>query len=353
MTARGWVAWAVMVTALALAITNPVYLALAVLAVVAVGLKAPADPSAGGMRPLLLAGLGIILFSGLIAVVNGTAGSHVLFTVPGPDTPSWLGGLRFGGPVTREGLVAAAGRALSLIAIFGAFAVLTTSTSPSRLLRATPAPLFQAGLVLTIGLSILPSALDDVRRLREAEALRGHVLHWWDLPRLLPAAVLGGLERSVRLAEALEARGFGGGEARRGAFFAGALAAPLLLLSAYLWLAGGAAQQFATLPGIAGAAGLFWWLASAAAANRSSRLFPDTAGRLELVSLLVAGSGLIAVLSIAGEAASALRYDPFAGSALPPLSAAALLAPLLVAWPLPVLAASARRRTTTMIGAGP
>lgn len=338
MTARGWVIWAVMVTALALAVTNPVYLGLMVLGVLAVGLKAPAGPAASGLRPLLLAGLGIVVFAGFVAVVNGTPGSHVLFTVPGPDTPSWLGGMRFGGPVTREGLIAAGGRSLSLITIFGAFAVLTTTLPPSRLLRATPAPLFQAGLVLTIGLSILPATVEDVRRLREAEALRGRVLHWWDLPSMLPAAVLGGLERSVRLAEALEARGFGGGSAGRGAFVAGALAAPLLLLSAYLWLAGGESQLFALVPGLAGAGGLAWWLASAGTANRSSRLFPDSPRAVELTSLLVAGLALGVLLAFPDVTGSALRYDPFADSGLPPLSAAAALVPGLAAWPLAVLA---------------
>lgn len=342
MTTRAWVAWAVTVTVFALTVTNPLYLALAVLGVTAVGSVAPMAPGAEALRPLLLAGLGLVIFSGLVAAVNGTPGTEVLFTVPGPDAPSWLGGLRFGGPVTTEGLIAASTRALALLAIFGAFAILTTSISPSRLLRATPAALFQAGLVLTIGLSILPATIADAQRLREAELLRGRNLRWWHLPTLLPTILLGGLERSVRVAEALEARGFGGGSVSPAAFLAGAAAPPAFLFAAYFWIAGGDSQIFALALGLLGAVGFVWWLLAAGAANRSTRLVSESDRPVELVSIGIATTAIAFALMSHGFGPGDIRYDPFTGSTVPPVTILGAVVTLFIAWPF--LALLARNR---------
>lgn len=338
MSARAWLAWACMVTVISLTVTNPLYQAITVLGVVAVGAVAPAAPGTGALRPFLAAGLGVLAFSAFVSLVNGTPGQHTLFTVPGPEAPTWLGGLRFGGPVTREGLLLAATRGLGLLAIVGAFAVVTTSVSPGRLLRATPAVLAEAGLVVTVGLALLPATMDDLRRLREAERLRGRDVRWWQWPTLVTPAVLGGLERATRLAEAMEARGLGHAPTRPGARLAGALASPLLLVAAYLWVAGGDSRPFAALPALAAAGGLAWWLRAATRSRPTTRLH-DEPGRL---TALVAAS--LAAIAVAGALvlrpqALGLDFNPLTDGLVPPFAAPGAAFALLAAWPFATLVA--------------
>ena len=115
----------------------------------------------------------MMLISVAIAVVNGNFGDHILLTIPGPDFPDWIGGLHLGGPVSAEGLIAALIRGLAILCVFLAFAVFNGAVSPQRVLRTAPAALFHAGLVVTVGLTLLPSSVEDVRRVREIRALRG------------------------------------------------------------------------------------------------------------------------------------------------------------------------------------
>ncbi len=342
-----------MVTAIALTVTNLIYLAVVVLCVIAVGTVAPAAASTGALRPYLLAGAAIVVFSAFIAVMNGTPGQDTLVTVPGPEAPSWLGGLRFGGPLTREGLVAAGTRSLAILAIFGAFAIVTTTVTPGRLLRTTPAALFEAGLVVTVGLALLPATLNDLKRLREAEALRGRRLRWWRLAGLVTPAVLGGLERSIRLVEALEARGFGTPVVPTVAFFAGAASPPLLLLAAYLWISGGNAQLVALVAGAVGATGIAWWLLAAARSHHMTRL-EDEPGRgilaITAVLALVASTFFIAARS---AGAFAFSYDPFLDAAVPPFSLVGAAACLVVMWPFLVLVRNETpAETNRAMGAG-
>ena len=124
----------------------------------------------------------------LVATINGNYGDHILFTIPGPSIPSWLGGLRLGGPVSAEGLAAAAIRGVTIVCIFLAFGVFNGAVSPHRVLRTTPAALFHASLVLTVGLTLLPSSIEDLRRTAN-RTLRGARGGFRDLPALVVPAV--------------------------------------------------------------------------------------------------------------------------------------------------------------------
>ena len=210
MHAAAWGAWVGMVMVLALVTTNPLYLAIILLGVVLVAVLAPRTGTGiTSFRALALFGVSMFAISLVIATINGNYGDHILFTVPGPEVPSWLGGLRLGGPVSAEGLAAAAIRGMAILAILLAFGVFNGAVSPQRVLRSTPAALFQASLVVTVGLTLLPASIEDLRRVREMRALRGASGGLRDLPSLVVPAVIGGLERSMRLAEAMEARGYG------------------------------------------------------------------------------------------------------------------------------------------------
>lgn len=353
MSARAWLAWASMVAVMALTVTNPLYQAITVLGVVIVGAVTPPATASGALRPFLVAGVGVVVFSAFVSLVNGTPGSHVLFTVPGPDAPSWLGGLRFGGPVTREGLLLATSRGLGLLAIVGAFAVVTTAVSPGRLLRATPAALAEAGLVVTVGLALLPATLEDLLRLREAERLRGRDLRWWQWPTLLVPAVLGGLERATRLAEAMETRGLGQVPPGKSGRLGAAAAAPLCLLAAYLWVGGGEARPFAALPAVAAAAGLAWWHRSATRAHKTTRLRDEPGGTTTFT--VAAALGILVVLAaiVVRPVGLDLGYNPLTDGLSPSFAPAGAGFALLAAWPFALLLAAPRRPEIAAAGPTP
>ena len=136
-----WVAWVALVMTVALTTNNPYYLAIVFLSVILVAVLAPKTGTGiAGFRVLLFFGLGLFAISMGIAVINGNFGDHILFTLPGPELPDWLGGLRLGGPVSGEGLVAAAIRGLAILTVLLAFGVFNGAVSPHRVLRTAFVP---------------------------------------------------------------------------------------------------------------------------------------------------------------------------------------------------------------------
>lgn len=337
-----WVSWVALVMAVALTASNPFYLGIVLLSVLLVAALAPRTNAAAvaGFRTLLIGGLALVVLSMAVALVNGSGGGHVLFTIPGPRVPTWLGGLRVGGPVTGEGLVAAAIRGLAILCVALAFGVFNGAVSAHRVLRTAPAALFHAGLVVTIGLTLLPASVDDIRRLREMRALRGAPGGLRYLPALVVPAMVGGLERSMRLAEAMEARGYaaGGPPARLPALI-GALSAPLLLAAAWGWYYYPAFRPLAGLSAIAGVVALAAWLVLAARAQRTTRLRSEP---LTFIDRICVGASLLIALGAVGGQVTGwvdLRYNPFAGLPLPDFTLAGGLMALACAWPaLPLLA---------------
>ncbi len=203
-----WLSWVSLVMVLALVTTNPYYLAILLLCVLLVAALAPWSSTAlGTFRLMLLAGIGIGVFSIGVAAINGASGAHVLFDVPGPQFPEWFGGLRLGGPVTAEALAGASLRALAILCVFLGFAVFNGAVSPVRLLRLAPASLFHASLAVTVGLTLLPSIVSDTRRIREMQMVRG------SRGRSAGRARAGGSGRAWR-AGAIASTGGGDGSAR-------------------------------------------------------------------------------------------------------------------------------------------
>ena len=195
--ARVWLLWALTALVVASSTRNPLYVVLLLLIVALVG-RVDNPPYV----PLRFAAVAIplaALFNGLTAHLGDT----VLFRLP-----DWLPLL--GGPVTLEALVFGAINGLTLTVIFGAFAVFNQVTPVRDLVRLTPRAFHEAGVVLSIALTFIPQTTRSLTRIREAQAVRGHRvrgLRDW-LPIVVPLLV-SGLERSMGLAEAMVARGYG------------------------------------------------------------------------------------------------------------------------------------------------
>ncbi len=333
MHAYAWAAWIVVVMAVALTTTNPYYLAVVLLCILLVAVLAPKTASAvAGFRAIATFGAVLFAISLGIALLNGGYGAHVLFTIPSPQLPDWMGGLHLGGPVAAESLVAATLRGMAILCVFLAFGVFNGAVSPHRILRATPAVLFQAGLVVTVGLTLLPSSIEDVWRIREMRALRGARTGVRNLPALVVPAVIGGLERSMRLAEAMEARGYGATTPLpQAARLAAACSAPLWLGAISVWSFAPGYRWAAALGGIGGVACLAAWAWTASRQRHATHLDNDPVGRLDKAFIGLSLAGVVAAIFAQSWLGSG--YDPFAGLPAPPFKLPGALLSVSCAWP--------------------
>ncbi|MBZ9641267.1 energy-coupling factor transporter transmembrane protein EcfT, partial [Streptomyces sp. PSKA30] len=214
--------------------------------------------------------------------------------------------------------------------------------SPSRLLKSLPGALYETGVAVVVALTFAPNLIADAQRLRAARRLRGRPdrgvrgLLQVGLPVLE-----GALERSVALAAAMDARGYG-----RTAQVPVAVRRTTAALT-LTGLVGVCAGTYGLLTAEGGTYGLPVLLAGLAAAlaglwlggRRSlrTRYRPD---RWDLRAGLVAASGaaVAALLALAAASDPAAMHPgvvPLVAPTLPLWPAAAVLLGLLPAFITP------------------
>jgi energy-coupling factor transport system permease protein len=207
-----WWLWATALAVAASLTTNPLLLA-AIVAVTGyvVAARRPETPWSASYAMFLKLGLlAIAIRVALFALLGGAPGEHVLLRLPVVPLPSWLAGVRLGGPITAEGVLASAYDGMRLGVIFCCIGAANALTSPRRLLKSLPGALYEAGVAVTVALAFAPQAVAAVGRLRAARKLRGRSDRGLRRIRGLAVPVLeGALDRSVDLAAAMDARGFG------------------------------------------------------------------------------------------------------------------------------------------------
>jgi len=349
-----WWLWAVSLAVATTAVTNPVLLLLllGVLAVVVVNRRTDA-PWARAFRYYLGLALTVVAVRvAFLAVFGGdlpTQGVHTLFTVPRLPLPSWATGLRLGGAVTAEGTLGALYAGLRLGCLICCLGAANSLANPKRALRVLPGALYELGVAVVVSLSVAPQLVESVQRVRRARKLRGgptsgfHALRGIAIPVLEDA-----LDRSLRLAAAMDSRGYG----RRGGVSTGSrrLTAALLVagmcglcLGAYGLLDGSVAAP-AGVPALAAGATLCG-LGLALGGRRvvRSQYRPDPWRAAEWGVVLC---GLVPAVVLVGRlathpAALAPSTDPLVWPALPVVPALAILVAGLAAViaPPPVRAA--------------
>ncbi|NJN16441.1 MAG: energy-coupling factor transporter transmembrane protein EcfT [Oscillochloris sp.] len=329
---------------------NPLYLILALLAAWQVFQACRDDsPLARSFGLFLRFGAvicaGYVLFS--VVTVGGARGALVVLELPALRLPDWLGGVVLGGPITVEALAYGLTRGLviwALMAVFGAFNALVDHY---RLLRLSPRSLYHAGLAITIATAFVPSLIRAISEIAAAQRARGHRFGKPSSWLALVAPLLAGsLEKSLQLAEALDARGYG----RTVSTPQSRLAPQLLTLSGLLALAGGLFGWFyygpealwpagGLLVGGVALAGLGMWLMGRAV-SRSSYRRERWRMRDSLVTVAALLSlAVLLVLRVGG--ASDMVYYPFPQLTAPGFDLRAGFAFLLLAAPA-VLRAPAR-----------
>jgi energy-coupling factor transport system permease protein len=199
--AKAWMIWigsAAVVTMLA---RNPLYSLL----ILATGLLTMAVFGRSGREnglPLRRLAVIVLLVSAVYNALFVHAGGTILFVLP--KLPL------IGGPVTLEAVAEGLANGLVLLTLLVVFAALGAIVPMSELTRLMPAAFRDLGLVLLIAVNYVPETRRHLRRIQDAQAIRGHELHGLrDWRPLVVPLLVGGLERAMRLSETMVARGFG------------------------------------------------------------------------------------------------------------------------------------------------
>ncbi|GAA3810923.1 energy-coupling factor transporter transmembrane component T [Streptomyces chiangmaiensis] len=340
-----WWLWSLGLAAAATRTTNPLVLALLVaVSSYVVAARRTQDPWSRSYAAFARLALAVLVIRLVFAVVLGSPipGTHTVLTLPEVPLPHWAQGIRIGGRVTAEGLVFALYDGLKLATLLVCVGAANALANPARLLKALPGALYETGVAVVVALTFAPHLVADVRRLRAARRLRGRPDR--GLRGLLQVGLPvleGALERSVALAAAMDARGFG-----RTADVPPAVrrTTAALTLGGLLGVCAGTYGLLTAEGGVYGLPGLLAGLAAALAGLRlggrrspRTRYRPDTWGAR---AWLVAGSGILAAAVVAVAAAldpAALHPGvvPLTAPALPLLPAAGVLLGLLPAFVTP------------------
>ncbi|MGP3947369.1 energy-coupling factor transporter transmembrane component T [Streptomyces sp. 7N604] len=343
--AGAWWLWALGLATAASRTTNPLLLGL-LLAVAGyvVAARRTDAPWARSYAAFLRLGLLVIAIRLVFSVFLGSPvpGSTLLVTLPELPLPDWAQGVRIGGRVTAEGPVFALYDGLKLATLLACLGAANALANPARLLKSLPGALYEAGVAVVVAMTFAPNLVADVLRLRAARRLRGRPDRGLKALLQIGLPVLeGALERSVALAAAMDARGYG-----RAAQVAPAVrhTTTALTLGGLLGVCAGTYGLLAAqgagfgLPVLL--AGLTAALAGLRLGGRRSvrtRYRPD---RWDVRAWLVSGSGAVAaavMIWCAAQDPQALHPSvvPLTAPALPLLPAAGVLLGLLPAWAAP------------------
>ncbi|MFC5953527.1 CbiQ family ECF transporter T component [Streptomyces pratens] len=340
-----WWLWALALGVAATRTTNPLLLALlVVVSAYVVAVRRPNAPWARSYGAFVKLALAVIVVRLLFAIVLGSPvpGTHVLLDLPEVPLPDWAQGIRLGGRVTAEALTFALYDGMKLATLLICVGAANALANPSRLLKSLPGALYEMGVAVVVALTFAPSLITDVQRLRAARRLRGRPdrgvrgLLQVGLPVLE-----GALERSVALAAAMDARGYG----RTAQVPAGVRrTTAALTLGGLLGVCAGTYGLLTAEGAVYGVPVLLAGLAAALAGLRlggrrslRTRYRPD---RWDARAWLVAGCGaavaaLLALAAVRDPAALHPGVVPLVAPTLPLWPAAAVLLGLLPAFVTP------------------
>lgn len=189
---------------------NNAWIALAIVSAVAllVYIRRDGSPWQRSFSLSLRIGATILAIRTVVGILIGVPipGTR-LFELPILDLPSWMPGIRIGGVVTLERLSSSLHEGVIIATMIALFGAATSLTSPHKLLRVTPSFIYEIGITLVIATSLFPQLATSAQRIRRAQKLRGMErahLHSIAIPLLEES-----LSRSLQLAAAMDARGYG------------------------------------------------------------------------------------------------------------------------------------------------
>jgi energy-coupling factor transport system permease protein len=200
--ARAWTAWTAATAVLTMSLRNPLYTLIIFLATQLV-FSLGSRPANRLPIPFWRIGLIMLTFSALFNGLFVSVGGLVLWRLP----DSWP---LIGGPISLEAILFGLGNGFILWTLLAVFLAFNAIVPAHQLVRLTPPAFHDLGVVVLIALTYLPETTRHLQRVREAQAARGRRLRGWrDWRPLFLPLLIGGLERSMQLAETMVARGYG------------------------------------------------------------------------------------------------------------------------------------------------
>jgi energy-coupling factor transport system permease protein len=261
-----WWLWAIGLATAASQTTNPLLLLLvfAVLGTTVATCRSQA-PWARAFKYYLWVAAVVLLIRVVFRSVFGgdvtTVDAHVLFRLPSVPLPHWAAGIQLGGPVTLEGTAGALYDGLRLGCLLACLGAANALANPKRALRVLPGALYELGVAVVVSLSVASQLVESAQRVRRARRLRGDAGRGRRALRAVVIPVLeDALERSLRLAAAMDSRGYGrtGAASAKTRRLTGALMVAGMVglcVGAYGLLDGSTIGE-AALPGLVGGAAL-------------------------------------------------------------------------------------------------
>ncbi len=198
-SSRAWILWVLAIAILAMSARNPLYsIILLALSLLAIRLYGRSESPMQAM--FVQVSIAILIFTSLYHALFIHIGDHVIL-----ELPAWP---LVGGIITVEALIDGVRNGLVLIALIAAFMALNSIVPSRELVRLVPAAFQDLSMVVLIAVTYIPETRRHLQQIREAQAIRGHQprgLRDWR-PLIVPLLV-GGLERAMKLSEAMVARG--------------------------------------------------------------------------------------------------------------------------------------------------
>jgi len=309
-----WWLWTLLLAVTASRTTNPLFLIL-LICVLALVVHRRERPGGRTFTFFLRIAAVIVVIRVLAQMLLGGAwGDTVIATLPSITLPVWAAGLRLGGPVVLEVILAGFYDGLRLAAIILCIGAANALASPRRLLKSLPSALYEFGVSIVIALTFAPQLVHDIERVRTSRRLRGRATRG---PRAFAGAALpvlhSALDQSIELAAAMDARGYGrmGTAHARERRFVVALIGVAVIAGA-IGLFGLMAAQVPAVLSWSLAAGALGAAAGAlvlASRHRNRTVYrPDPWGRSEWI--VVASGALTLVISVLTTALSPLAMNP-------------------------------------------
>jgi energy-coupling factor transport system permease protein len=323
LTLQAWLAWGVAASMPFLLGRNPFPMLVGMFALVAVRAGFPAASAhALGWRVVVRAAALFSAIAILFNVLTVRTGEQVIFTIP-ESSPL------IGGPVTWNAVVYGVLAAAGVLGLVMVWATVGSHVQWASLARLLPDPFVGFAVAGSAAINLVPQTAAALTDIREASAARGYAPPGIrGVGAVLTPMINVGLDRSMRLAEVLEARGFGGRQpdAHRGTLrfefgwmmlLGGAFTGGYGLIAAIGWAAiGGIAAA------LAGAAVVF--RARRPDAIHRTRYRRESLGRADWI---VIGVSVVVALMCAvarGTEPPAFAYEPYPDIRMP----------VAVLWPL-------------------
>ena len=128
-------------------------------------------PWARGFRAYVYLGLLVIAIRVVFRMLlDAQYGAHILFTLPEVPLPDAVAGIRLGGAVSAEGVLAAVYDGLRLATLLLCVGAANTLANPKRLLQSMPAALHEIGVAVTVALSVAPQLIESGQRVHARPA---------------------------------------------------------------------------------------------------------------------------------------------------------------------------------------